>query len=95
MAGLYRRRAKQGLAVVALARNTVAEARPEAKRLGLPFTVVADPGAKVATRYRLSKVPSMVLLDRRGIIRDVVLGSSYKLNWLERRVQKLLKTRSP
>jgi peroxiredoxin len=95
LSGLYRRRAKQGLAIVALARNTVAEARPEARRLGLPFTVVADPGAKVATRYRLSKVPSMVLLDRRGIIRDVVLGSSYKLSWLERRIVKLLKKRSP
>lgn len=93
LAGLYRRRAKEGLAVVALCRNTLAETTPEARRLGLPFVVAADPGAKVATRYRLAKVPSMVLLDRRGFIRDVWLGSRYSPSWLEARVRKLLKAR--
>ena len=81
------------MAVIALARNTLAEVRPVARRLGLPFPVAADPGARTATRYHLGKVPSMVLVDRKGIIREVLLGSSYSIGWLEKRVRRFLKQR--
>ena len=82
---------KKGFRVLALARNSLAETKKKAAGLGLPFIMGADPGARIAKSYHLAKVPSLVLIDRKGVIRDIWLGSSYNLNRVTRLVKKLLK----
>lgn len=88
---IYPRLRPKGFRIVALARNTLAETRKKAASLKLPFTVAADPGAKIATGYHLSKVPSLVLIDKKGIIRDIRLGSSYETAEIMKSVERLLK----
>jgi peroxiredoxin len=40
----------------------------------IPFHVVLDPDASVSRRYRVTVLPTMVLVDRRGIIRWMHVG---------------------
>lgn len=82
---------KKGFRVVALARNSLADTKKKVAGLGLPFIIGSDPKARIAKSYHLAKVPSLVLIDRKGVIRDIWLGSSYNLNRVTRLVKKLLK----
>lgn len=88
---IYPRLRPKGFRIVALARNTLAETRKKAASLNLPFIVAADPGAKIAGSYHLSKVPSLVLIDKKGIIRDIRLGSSYQTAEIMKAAERLLK----
>jgi len=41
---------------------------------GTPFHVVLDPDAAVSRRYNITSLPTMVLVDRRGIVRWIHVG---------------------
>jgi len=90
---LHRRFARSGLVILGPARNTLAEVKAEAAKLPVPFDLTADPGAKAARRYHFSKTPSLVLIDRKGVIRQVWIGSSYNLARMSAMVRKLLAQR--
>ncbi len=90
LAHLYRRLKKQGFVVLAPARNSLSEVKAEAAKLGLPFALLADPGAKVATRYHFSKTPTLALVDRKGIIRNIWVGSSYSERAMGAQVRRVL-----
>ncbi len=88
---IYNKLHPKGFRVLALARNSVTDTKKKAAGMGLPFIVAADPGAKIANTYHLAKVPSLVLIDRKGIIRDIRLGSSYKTSEVKRIAERWLK----
>jgi len=72
----YRRFRERGLEVVSI--NTegaakVDKARRFAAGLELSFPIVVDDGL-VADRYRVTTIPHMVLVDRRGVVRQVHRG---------------------
>ncbi len=79
--------------VVAPARNTLAEVRAEAAKLRLKLTFLADPGAKVAARYHFSKTPTIAVVDKKGIIRGIWIGSSYDERVLAGLVARLVRER--
>ena len=41
---------------------------------GLPFPILLDPGRKVSDRYRIARVPTVVLIDAAGRVRWVASG---------------------
>jgi len=41
---------------------------------GIPFHVLLDPDGAVSARYRVSSLPTMVLIDRRGMVRWIHVG---------------------
>ena len=41
---------------------------------GIPFHVVLDPDGAVSASYRVSSLPTMVLIDRRGTVRWIHVG---------------------
>ena len=88
---IYKKLHPKGFRVLALARNSVKDTKKKTAGMGLPFIVAADPGAKIANTYHLAKVPSLVLIDRKGIIRDIRLGSSYKTSEVKKIVERWLK----
>ncbi len=87
---LYRKLRSRGFLVLAPARNSLAETQAEARKLRLPFPVLADPGAKVARRYHFSKTPTLALVDRKGVIRNIWVGSSYSERAMEAQVRRIL-----
>ena len=90
---LHRRFGRRGLVILGPARNTLAEVKAEAAKLPVPFDLAADPGAKAARRYHFFKTPSIVLIDRKGVIRQVWVGSSYSLARMSALVRQLLAER--
>jgi peroxiredoxin len=93
IAKMYPSLKPKGFRVVALARNKLAEVKPKARKLNLPFVVGADPNARIARKFHFAKVPSLVLIDRKGTIRGIWIGSSYSLTDMKKKVLHWLKKR--
>jgi cytochrome c biogenesis protein CcmG/thiol:disulfide interchange protein DsbE len=60
------------------------------KAIGISYPVFRDPNQRVAIAYHLDKTPSSYIIDRHGVIRQVVIGP-LDTSGLERDVQPLLK----
>lgn len=50
------------------------EVREYVEREGAPFRVLLDPDESVSTRYQVASLPTMFLVDKRGIIRWIRVG---------------------
>jgi len=73
---LYRRRADEGLAVVGVAIDEDPRLVPAfLAKLPLSFPTVIDVGAAVAQeRWKVARVPTRLVFDRRGVLRGVHEG---------------------
>lgn len=66
---------EHGVEVLSVNQGESAEhVREYVKREGAPFHVVLDPDAEVSRQYQVSTLPTMFLVDRRGIIRWIRVG---------------------
>ncbi len=77
------------LAVNATNQDTEAAARAYAEQLGLSFPVLLDPGGDVGRRYLLRALPTTFFVDRRGVIRSVVVGGPMSEALIASKVQDL------
>ena len=64
----------QGLEVLGVIAEPVSQALEASKRFGMSYSIAADPTGKTARAYRAHAVPTLLLLDREGVVRDVVIG---------------------
>ncbi len=90
---LHAQRADQGVVVLALnstVQDTEADARAFAAERGLTFPIVLDPGGEATRAYQVRALPSTYFIDRRGIIRRVVIGGPLSPSVLETTVLELL-----
>jgi thiol-disulfide isomerase/thioredoxin len=73
---MQRELGSRGLAVLGVAVDEEPEAvRAFLARTPVTFSVLFDPGGEdLATPLRISRLPTTLLVDRRGVIRDVHLG---------------------
>lgn len=72
----YRRLAPAGLNVVSIwIEEGDAEVRDYAARVGLDFTMVADPSTALASRYRIYGLPTHFFIGPDGLIREIRLGA--------------------
>lgn len=62
---------------------------PFVRQYGLTFPILLDPDAAIATPYRVTGLPTSVILDRSGVIRERVVGPMTR-DVLARRVERLL-----
>ncbi len=74
---VYQEHRDEGLEVLAV--NTTYQDQLEAaeafiQELGLSFPVPLDRTGSVSNRYQLRGLPSTYFVDRRGVIRSVVIG---------------------
>lgn len=75
---IYNRFHSQGFEIVSVnieGLETAAKARRVARDLGVSFPIVVDDGY-VAGLYRVSTIPHLVLIDRRGVVKEVHRGTS-------------------
>ncbi|MCC6900337.1 MAG: redoxin domain-containing protein [Polyangiaceae bacterium] len=80
----------QGVVVLGITMDAVVPATHAAGQLGIEYPVASDHTGKTTTTYRANALPTVFVIDKRGVVRDVLVGySSDRLDRLERLVQDL------
>ena len=74
MSDWHDRIAPQGGLVVGITSETVPRAAREARGLGIRYPVLADESGKTAQSYRAYSIPMLFVLDREGVVRDLLVG---------------------
>ena len=64
----------QGLAVVGFTDDPVPVAAQSAQAWGMTYTVASDSSAATSQGYGVTALPSIFLVDKKGVIRDVFVG---------------------
>jgi peroxiredoxin len=87
---------KRGLSFVGVTSDDASDARRIAERWKIPYPVGSDPDQKVSARYRISALPTLFVIDRKGVIRDVVIGYDPKRREaIEKLFDQLLQEKGP
>jgi thiol-disulfide isomerase/thioredoxin len=86
----------QGLTVIGFTTDSVQVAAQAAQAMGMTYTVAADPGEGVNGAYGVSALPTMFLIDKKGVIREAYVGfDPGRHREMERTVQALLAEPGP
>ncbi len=64
----------QGALVVSVTMDPVQKAAEDAAELGLQYPVLSDPDGMTARAYQAFALPTLFVIDRRGVVRDVSVG---------------------
>ena len=70
----HRRFGARGLEVVGVAADDVDVAAATAQSWKIPFAVVSDASQRTRRAYRVDSIPAVFLIDRKGVIVDVMIG---------------------
>jgi thiol-disulfide isomerase/thioredoxin len=81
---------KKGLRVVGISAEEwdVVSAHAAKKHLG--YTVARDEGNAIGEKYQVPAIPTLVVIDRKGVVRFIDVGAGEKLDAAERTVVSLL-----
>lgn len=80
----------EGLTVLGVAREPESRIRRHLERAPVGYTIARDAGGTLA-RYGVRAIPTVVLIDRRGLVREVFVGvDGAALSRIERLVTSLL-----
>ncbi|RYG93876.1 MAG: TlpA family protein disulfide reductase [Alphaproteobacteria bacterium] len=73
---MHEKYAKQGLVVLGISEETPAIVKPFEQRMGMEYTVVADPvaGGTWHPNYDVRSLPTLAVVDRRGKVRLYEVG---------------------
>lgn len=92
---LYRRHRDEGLSVVGMSPENEAAIRQHLAAVPVGYTIARDVGGTMQ-RYGVRAIPTIVVLDRTGQVRDVLVGvDGQSLAHLEQLVSQLLAQRAP
>lgn len=64
----------QGLTVVGVTTDEVAAAKQGVDALGIPYPVASDAEEQTSAAYAVSALPTLFVIDKRGVVREVVVG---------------------
>ena len=85
----YRKLKGEGLVVLAVnVKQSAQVAEAFTAQLDITFPVPLDPDGKIAKRYGVYGIPTNFLIDRQGIIREILIGEVFRE---EKVLQDLLK----
>jgi peroxiredoxin len=75
----YRKLNKEGFLVLAVNVKQSAEvALAFTAQLDITFPILVDPDGKMARRYGVYAIPTNFLIDREGVIREILIGEVFK-----------------
>ena len=74
----HERRAAEGVAVLGVTMEPVVSVSEAARQLGIEYAVASDHSGKTTTRYHANALPTLFVIDARGVVRDVMVGYSAK-----------------
>jgi peroxiredoxin len=94
MNDLHGRLSARGLRVFGVTNERTARASLFARQLGMEFPVLADPSGRTSREYGARAIPMVFVIDRRGIVREVMIGYDPKqLRQLDNLVERLIAER--
>lgn len=64
----------QGLTVLGLAPEPIEQLDAGTARLGIRYATAADPTMATTEGYHVSELPTVIVIDRKGMVRDVATG---------------------
>ncbi|MEO8877590.1 MAG: TlpA disulfide reductase family protein, partial [Polyangiaceae bacterium] len=86
----------QGLQVVGISTDPTSEVSEFAERKSLGFAVLSDENGDTTHAYGISAIPTVYVIDKRGIVRDVMIGyAPDHAPRIEALAQKLLAESAP
>jgi peroxiredoxin len=63
-----------------------------ARRVGMTYTLASDQDATITRKYMASQIPAIIVIDRRGVVRDAMVGySPERMAETEALISRLLK----
>jgi thiol-disulfide isomerase/thioredoxin len=81
----------RGLSVVGVGTDEATSIVVGAQRWGIQYPVVADPEMKTWRGYGVRDAPSLLVIDRRGVVRDVATGfDPTRMREIEALIERLL-----
>ena len=89
----YLRYKESGLIVIGLnmtSQDSELDAKRFVQELGLTFPIVLDRDGSARSRYQLLGLPSTYFIDRKGIIRSVVVGGPMSEGTIQSHIEDLL-----
>ncbi len=90
---VYAAERERGLRVLGInstSQDSEANALAFVQEFNLTFPIALDRDGAVSQRYRLQALPSTFIIDRRGIIRSVVIGGPMTEAFLQSKIEPLL-----
>jgi peroxiredoxin len=89
--GLYKTYRKRGLDIFSMGQDKQVDTlRKTTQELGLPFPVGHNVKNRVGLLYKSKNLPTLIVVDRQGVIREYLQGSSFSFSSLEATLRKLL-----
>jgi cytochrome c biogenesis protein CcmG, thiol:disulfide interchange protein DsbE len=85
-----RSRGFEVLAVDATNQDSESDARAFVEKLGLTFPILLDRTGSVGQRYLLRALPTSFFIDRRGVIRSVMVGGPMSEALISTKIEDLL-----
>jgi thiol-disulfide isomerase/thioredoxin len=74
LSALQERYGAQGLTVLGVSAEEADEIQAFVRRLPMRYAVGVDKAAETARRYGVTSLPTLVVVDRRGVVREVFVG---------------------
>jgi thiol-disulfide isomerase/thioredoxin len=74
LSAMQARYGAQGLRVVGITSEGAEEASVFAEREGLGYALASDPKSETTSAYGVSALPTLFVVDKRGVVRDVSIG---------------------
>jgi peroxiredoxin len=66
----------QGVEVIGITMDPVMQASQAASQLGMRYNVASDFSGETSRAYRANSIPTIFVIDRKGVVRDVMVGYS-------------------
>lgn len=89
LAALHAKLGAQGLTILGIADDSIQAAARAAKSFGIRYPIASDEAGQMQRAYGIRAIPTMFIIDKRGIVRDVVVGFDPSR---EPRIEKLLES---
>lgn len=91
LSGWQRTYHPQGAQVIGITPDDPQKGIEVARQAGMNYTLASDPDSQVTRDYLASQIPTLLIIDRRGIVHDVIVGySKARLEEAEKLIEKLL-----
>lgn len=90
---VYRSYKEIGLVVIGLnltAQDSKQEAAAFAQEVGVTFPIALDLDNSVGTLYRVTALPTSFFIDRKGVIRSVIVGGPMSEALIQSKIEELL-----
>jgi len=80
----------KGLRVVGISTEEIGIVTQHADKKHVGYTVASDPDGAITGRYEVPAIPTLVIIDRKGLVRFVDVGAGDKLDAAEHVIASLL-----